>query len=198
MGRNGEQITTDPAPGAIRQPSICKVACQTTIPASKVVRSQCSVSARESSPLSRCRERMLSGHLLSDLKELVTIGTVRRQDSFNPGAVDLPHNPALAQHPWHPPLPSFTARQKNILLPPLLAASPSVSGRCVRRIRNRRFLNGYGIRKRCIGHDHVLGVGCCFSDGEHGPRNIFARTNRLRRRLSDRTFGVRFRDIVWR
>lgn len=38
---------------------------------------------------------------------------------FNPGAVDLPLSPALAEDPWQAPLPSLTSRQRNIFLPPL-------------------------------------------------------------------------------
>ncbi|RWE91053.1 MAG: flavin reductase [Mesorhizobium sp.] len=91
-------------------------------------------------------------------------------------------------------LPSFTSRQRHIFLPPLLAASSS--SRCVRCIRNRRLLNRCALRKRCVGHDHVLGLGHLFRGGEHGVGKIFARTNRLPRRLSDRTFRVCFRDIV--
>lgn len=41
-----------------------------------------------------------------------------------------------------------------------------------------------------------LVLGYFFRGGEHELGKIFARTNRLPRRLSDRTFRVRFRDIV--
>lgn len=83
--------------------------------------------------------------------------------------------------------------QKNIFLPALLLASPSAFSRCVRCLRNRRIFSPRRLRNRYVGHDHVLDIGYCFTNGGHGLRtDIFTRKNRL---FSD-SFNLRYRDIV--